>query len=151
MVDAVVTDAWIAVTFTGDPPPLDGDLRAVPLPPPRTHELRVRYDGADLDEVARATGLAPDQVVDLHAAGSYRVLFVGFAPGFGYLGGLDPRLRCPRRASPRARVPAGAVAIADNYTAVYPAASPGGWNLLGTALAPPPPLAAGDRVRFRVA
>jgi 5-oxoprolinase (ATP-hydrolysing) subunit A len=155
VVDAIVTDAWVAVTFDvtscRGPPLLTGELRAAPLPPPRVHDIPVRYDGADLDEVARATDLTPFEVARLHAAGSYRVLFVGFAPGFGYLGGLDPRLRCPRRASPRPHVPAGAVAIADDYTAVYPSASPGGWNLLGTALVLPSGLLPGDEVSFRAA
>jgi hypothetical protein len=147
VVDAVVTDAWAAVTFADEPPAL-GELELVPLPPPRTHVVPVRYDGPDLGDVGARAGLAPDEVARLHVAGTYRVLFVGFAPGFGYLGGLDPRLVCPRRASPRPRVPAGSVAIGDAYTAVYPSVSPGGWNLIGTALEPPRGLGSGDLVRF---
>jgi KipI family sensor histidine kinase inhibitor len=139
------------VTFADDPPPLDGELRAVPLPPARRHDVAVLYDGADLDDIARAVRLPAAEVVRRHVAGSYRVLFIGFAPGFGYLGGLDPQLRCPRRPSPRPRVPAGAVAIADGYTAIYPAPSPGGWNLLGSLRGPLPELAPGDEVRFQVA
>jgi allophanate hydrolase subunit 1 len=147
VIDAVVTDAWAAVTFADEPPPLR-DLELVALPAPRTHIVSVRYDGPDLGDVATHAGLAPDEVVRLHAAGTYRVLFVGFAPGFAYLGGLDRRLACPRRTSPRQRVPAGSVAIGDAYTAVYPSVSPGGWNLIGTALETPRGLAAGDLVRF---
>ena len=148
VIDAVVTDAWALVTFAGAPPDLAGELAPVPLPPPRAHVVRVRYDGPDLDEVAARAGLPAAAVVAAHAAGSYRALFIGFRPGFAYLGGLDPRLAGPRRASPRPRVPAGAVAIGGAYTAIYPDASPGGWNLVGTALDFAGGLAPGDRVRF---
>ncbi|QWF78101.1 5-oxoprolinase subunit B family protein [Amycolatopsis sp. CA-230715] len=120
--------------------------------------LPVRYDGADLAAVAEASGLSVPEVVRRHSAAAYTVAFCGFAPGFGYLTGLDPRLRLPRRASPRTRVPAGSIAIAGEYSAVYPHPSPGGWHLLGhTALAvwdadrePPNLLAPGTRVEFRV-
>jgi KipI family sensor histidine kinase inhibitor len=116
----------------------------------------VRYDGADLAEVAGETGLTEDEVVELHAATEYTVAFCGFAPGFGYLTGLDPVLRLPRRAVPRTRVPAGSVAIAGEYTAVYPRESPGGWRLIGhTDLPvwdlgrhPPNLLTLGTRIRF---
>ena len=92
----------------------------------------VRYDGADLAGIAERTGLTTEEVRDRHAAPTYRVAFCGFAPGFAYLEGLDPMLHVPRRESPRSRVPPGSVAIAAEYTAVYPTASPGGWHLLGT-------------------
>ncbi|MDB4948913.1 MAG: allophanate hydrolase [Gemmatimonadetes bacterium] len=119
-------------------------------------EIPVRYDGPDLEDVARATGLSPREVMDLHAATEYRVYLLGFAPGFAYLGDLDPALHLPRRPSPRTRVPAGSVAIAGAQTAVYPLATPGGWHLLGSTAAamwdvrrdPPALLAVGDRVRF---
>jgi KipI family sensor histidine kinase inhibitor len=101
-------------------------------------EVEVRYDGEDLESVATAVGLDVDEVVALHTAAAYVVAFCGFAPGFGYLRGLDPRLHLPRRATPRTRVPAGSVAIAAEYTAVYPRPSPGGWHLLGST----------DRVMF---
>ena len=98
------------------------------------HELAVRYggdDGPDLASVAEEVGLSPAGVIELHAATTYEVLFLGFAPGFAYLGELAPPLVVPRLATPRPRVPAGSVAIAGPMTAVYPHASPGGWRLLG--------------------
>lgn len=116
----------------------------------------VRYDGADLAEVARETGLSEREVVRLHANARYAVAFCGFAPGYGYLTGLDPRLHLPRRSTPRTKVPAGSVAIAGEYSAVYPRESPGGWHLIGrTDLVvwdvdrdPPQLLVPGTRVRF---
>ncbi|MFC9977550.1 5-oxoprolinase subunit PxpB [Spirillospora sp. NPDC127200] len=122
-------------------------------------EVPVVYDGADLAEVAEIAGLAPEEVVRRHAAAEYTVAYLGFSPGFGYLAGLDEALHVPRRASPRTAVPAGAVAIAGPYAAVYPSPSPGGWRLLGRTSAalwdvtrdPPSPLRPGVRVRFTVA
>lgn len=122
-------------------------------------EIPVRYggtDGPDLDVVAELTGLSAAQVIELHAATPLRVLFLGFAPGFGYLGPLPAALVVPRRGTPRTRVPAGSVAIAGPHAAVYPIESPGGWHLLGrTSMAlwdplrtPPATLRPGDRVRF---
>lgn len=125
--------------------------------PERQVEIPVVYDGADLADVARLTGLAVDEVVARHAAARYRVAFGGFMPGFAYLTGLDPALVVPRLATPRTRVPAGAVAIAGEYAAVYPRATPGGWRLLGRTDAVmfdpahderPALLAPGDAVRF---
>ncbi|MGE0439429.1 MAG: 5-oxoprolinase subunit PxpB [Gemmatimonadales bacterium] len=122
----------------------------------RLVEIPVRYDGPDLAEVAARTGLAEADVVARHTGREYRVALLGFVPGFAYLGPLDPALVLPRRAPPRTRVAAGSVAIAGEQTGIYPAATPGGWHLLGTTgLAmfdptrePPCPLAVGDRVRF---
>jgi len=122
-----------------------------------TVEIPVVYDGADLDDVCAATGLTAHEVVARHTAMTYAVAFCGFAPGFAYLEGLDPALVVPRLATPRTRVPAGSVAIADTWSAVYPRESPGGWRLLGRTdvalwdLARPSPalLAPGTRVRFR--
>ena len=122
--------------------------------PVREHVLRVRYDGADLDEVACATKLSRDEVIAIHSGATYTVDTIGFAPGFGYLAGLDSRLELPRRATPRPRVPAGSVAIAGRQSAVYPFDSPGGWHLLGSVVgvtmfgANGALLALGDRVRF---
>lgn len=112
--------------------------------------------GEDLDEVAAAHSLSPAQAAALHCAGEYTVYMLGFAPGFAYLGPLDTRLDMPRRDSPRTRVPAGSVAIANGMTGIYPAVLPGGWHVIGrTPLklfdierSPPSRLSAGDRVRF---
>lgn len=93
--------------------------------------IDVVYDGEDLDAVAVAVGCSVDEVIERHTTGRYTAAFCGFSPGFAYLTGLDERLRLPRRDRPRTSVPAGSVAIAAGYTAVYPSASPGGWHLLG--------------------
>jgi len=93
--------------------------------------LPVRYDGEDLPGVADATGLSVREVVRRHTAATYTVAFCGFAPGFGYLTGLDRELQLPRLDSPRTTVPGGAVAIAGEYTGVYPGPSPGGWRIIG--------------------
>lgn len=101
---------------------------------PGEHVIPVRYDGEDLAELAAWANLTPDEVVRRHANRSYHVYALGFAPGFPFMGVVDERLRKPRRGTPRARVPAHAVAITHEQTAIYPIASPGGWNLVGTAL-----------------
>jgi KipI family sensor histidine kinase inhibitor len=119
--------------------------------------IDVRYDGVDLDEVGRLTGLGPEGVVTAHTAIPWRVAFCGFAPGFGYLTGGDQRLGVPRRDTPRDRVPAGSVGLAGEYSGVYPSASPGGWQLIGRTQAvlwdlqrdPPALLQPGMTVRFR--
>jgi KipI family sensor histidine kinase inhibitor len=97
----------------------------------RRVQVPVRYDGADLAEVAALTGLSPQEVVAIHSAPDYRVRMMGFAPGFPYLDGLDPRLHLERKASPRSRVEPGAVAIGGSHAGIYSVASPGGWHLLG--------------------
>jgi KipI family sensor histidine kinase inhibitor len=94
-------------------------------------EIDVVYDGADLEEVARLTGLTPAQVVEAHTGTLWRVGFGGFAPGFAYLVGGDSRLEVPRRAEPRTKVPAGSVGLAGEFSGVYPRESPGGWQLIG--------------------
>lgn len=96
-----------------------------------TVRVAVEYDGPDLADVAEHAGLTVDEVVALHRDRRYTVAFCGFMPGFSYLVGLDPRLHLPRRADPRPRVRAGSVAIAAEFTAVYPRDSPGGWHLIG--------------------
>lgn len=122
-----------------------------------TVTIDVVYDGQDLIEVAEITGLDVDDIARLHVGAEYRVAFCGFAPGFGYLTGLPAELQLPRRASPRTKVPAGAVGIAASYTAVYPRSSPGGWHLIGTTghvlfdveRDPPAVLQPGTTVHFR--
>ena len=126
---------------------------------PRLVEIPVRYGrefGPDLEDVARHTGLTPERVIEMHSEAEYLVYFLGFAPGFSYLGGLPPELATPRLPAPRKRVPAGSVAIGGNQTGVYPIASPGGWRIIGhtnTKLfdpdaAEPVLLRMGDRLRF---
>ncbi|WP_192339719.1 5-oxoprolinase subunit B family protein [Streptomyces sp. VITNK9] len=146
-----------------DPEALARSLGAWEVPPVAADdgeavEIPVRYDGPDLADVAALWGVAPREVAALHSAHDYRVAFCGFAPGFGYLTGLPGELHVPRRATPRTRVPAGAVALAGPYSAVYPRATPGGWQLIGTMPDPGPLwdparrraalLAPGTRVRF---
>lgn len=101
---------------------------------PRLIEIPVYYGpevGLDLEEVTRITGLSTEEIVALHTGTDYRVYAIGFTPGYAYLGVTDPRLRVPRKSTPRLKVPKGSMAIADNQTAVYPSTSPGGWQVLG--------------------
>ncbi len=129
---------------------------AVPAGAGRAVTIPVRYDGADLDLVARTAGIDPAEVVALHSGAEFVVAFLGFAPGFGYLIGLPEPLRQPRLDEARPSVPSGSVAVAGEYSAVYPRASPGGWRLIGSTeqvmfdpdAEPPALLAPGDRVRF---
>jgi len=119
---------------------------------PRTVEIPVRYDGPDLKDVAGLCGISPDEVVALHTAADYFVYFVGFVPGFAYLGGLPRELEVPRLPSPRKQVPAGSVGIAGNQAGVYPMETPGGWRLIGRTATKMfdgrSLLEAGDHVRF---
>ncbi|WP_119341284.1 5-oxoprolinase subunit PxpB, partial [Meiothermus hypogaeus] len=105
------------------------------LEPGKQLEIPVRYDGPDLPWVAEQTGLVLDEVIQLHSEPLYRVFATGFTPGFPFLGPLPERLRLPRRNNPRPLVPAHSVAMAGNQTGIYPLPSPGGWHLIGTALA----------------
>lgn len=136
-------------------------VRRARLRPPSTRaaavvEIRAHYDGADIGAVAELAGLSRDDVIELHCTPTYTVAFCGFTPGFAYLQGLDPALHVPRLDRPRTLVPAGSVAIAGEFTGVYPRSSPGGWRLLGvtdaplwdTARQPPALLHPGTRVRF---
>jgi KipI family sensor histidine kinase inhibitor len=165
VVDVVVAREDIAAYFDGAPSVTDELVAALASVSAagvsgrdvaaREHVLSVVYDGPDLDDVARATGLSVDEVIARHAAGTYVVDTMGFTPGFAYLEGLDPALERPRRATPRPRVPAGTVAIAGRQSCVYPSESPGGWHLLGRLVGARmfdaetgPLLALGDRVRF---
>lgn len=119
-------------------------------------ELPTTYDGADLDDVARRWGMTRAEAVATHSGAEHTVAFVGFAPGFAYCTGLPPELSVSRLDRPRARVPAGAVGLAGEYTGVYPTASPGGWRLVGRTEArlwdadrdEPALLTPGTRVRF---
>ncbi|MCG6890441.1 MAG: 5-oxoprolinase subunit PxpB [Gammaproteobacteria bacterium] len=112
--------------------------------------------GPDLEVIAERGNLSVEAVIDIHQQQEYRVYAIGFAPGFAYLGEVDERISAPRLATPRQKVPRGAVAIADRQTAVYPAVSPGGWNLIGLcptrmfdpASDPSMPVKVGDRIRF---
>lgn len=150
-IDADAARAWIAAQDAGDGPEAPASPRVVEIP--------VRYGGAfgeDLDAAAAELGLTPDTLAARHRAPLYTVAMIGFAPGFPYLGGLDPGLALPRLVTPRTRVPAGSVGIGGAQTGIYPRESPGGWRLIGrTPLtlfdprrAAPSLLAPGDRVRF---
>jgi len=166
VIDVVVARDDVGVYFA-DVPRVDparvaalASLSDVPEPP-REHELRAIYDGEDLAalvaEVTARTSRAVtrDELAALHSSRIYTVETMGFLPGFAYLAGLAPELAAvARRATPRTRVPAGAIGIAGGYTGVYPFDSPGGWHLLGRVVAVRmfdergPLLALGDRVRF---
>src|SRR5258708_35008244 len=121
----------------------------------RLIEVPTVYDGPDLADTAERSGLTPDELVALHSGREYQAFFLGFMPGLAYCGTLDPRIDAPRLLSPRARVPAGSVAVANGQTIVYPIDSPGGWRLIGrTDLAtfdparePAALIRAGDRLR----
>lgn len=108
---------------------LDNSEASAPQQPDVT--IDVVYDGMDLEEVAKLTGLAPDEVIAAHTGSLWRVAFGGFTPGFAYLVGGDERLQVPRRSEPRTRVPAGSVALAGEFAGVYPRETPGGWQLIG--------------------
>lgn len=134
-------------------------LNVARLPEGRCVRLPVLYSngvGPDMQALADRANLSVDSVIDIHASTEYRVYAIGFAPGFAYLGQVDERIAAPRLSTPRTRVPRGAVGIADRQTAVYPAESPGGWNLIGLCPVtlfdpdrePAMPVVVGDRVRF---
>lgn len=123
------------------------------------HTIPVDYKfglSFDLATMAQSAGLSVELWIKLHSSATYTVMALGFAPGFAYLGGLPAKLHHPRRATPRPQIPAGAVAIADDMSAVYPQASPGGWNIIGTTAVAmfddeslKQRFAVGDRVSFR--
>ena len=122
----------------------------------REHDVRVTYNGADLEQVSESCGLTIDEVIARHSGRPYTVDLLGFVPGFAYLSELDQSLQLPRRSQPRPRVPAGSVAIAGAQTAVYPLDTPGGWHIIGftdkmmfdPSSNPPALLRPGDIVRF---
>jgi inhibitor of KinA len=137
--------------MAADPPTAADDPRLIEIPVCYGGEF-----GPDLASVAEHARLTPEQVIELHSSASYLVYFLGFSPGFPYLGGLPENLATPRLPAPRKRVPAGSVAIGGSQTGVYPMESPGGWRIIGrTSLrlfdpdaSPPALLRAGDTVRF---
>lgn len=124
----------------------------------RVVEIPTVYDGPDLVETAGRSGMSVSELVRVHTAADFRAFFLGFIPGYAYLGGLDPRVKAPRLVSPRPRVPAGSVAVIDGQTAIYPFDSPSGWRLIGHTderlfdpkADPPNLIRPGDLVRFRV-
>jgi KipI family sensor histidine kinase inhibitor len=154
LLDGVPDATALAAAIRAWPPPAVTASAAGPLV-----RIPTVYDGLDLPDVAQRWNTSPEGVVKRHTSIEFRVAFCGFAPGFAYLAGLPADLRVPRHSEPRVSVPAGSVALADEYAAVYPAASPGGWRLLGrTDLVlfdltadPPTTLRPGTRVRFEVA
>lgn len=161
VVDVVVSETHACVTFDPAGPipdltaALDGAARPMARERRRPEIVQIRYDGPDLDSVARFAGLSVEEVIALHVSRTYEVRAVGFLPGFAYLGDVDPRIAVPRLPSPRPRVPAHAVGIAGDRTGIYPFVSPGGWQLVGTAIDFDPfdpdsgaRLRLGDRVRF---
>lgn len=158
---------YASLLIVADPLSTDMDALATSLPEAldagsvdtREHEFRVHYDGEDLVPAAKLLGLEAIELVRRHTVAVYTVAFLGFAPGFPYLTGLDTALRLPRLDRPRTLVPAGSVAMADEFTGIYPQATPGGWHILGrcearlfdVARAEPALLSPGDRVRFKAA
>lgn len=163
LAEVVPGDRTVLLVWTEDPPDaaevaaVAADSEARPTPEQaRSITIEVRYDGPDLHEAAALARLSVEELVARHQACEYTAAFSGFAPGFAYLRGDDPKLELPRRAEPRTEVPAGAVALGGGYCAVYPRTSPGGWLLIGTTEAtmfdsarPRPALVSpGDAVRF---
>lgn len=161
VVDLVPAARTVLVMFDGPRQPIvDWIARMKPVDNAtersETITIPVVYDGGDLDEVARLTGLSTTEVVAAHLGQTWTVAFGGFAPGFGYLVGTDSRLHVPRRTSPRTSVPAGSVGLAGEFSGIYPRSSPGGWQLIGRTDAqlwdldrdPPALLRPGTTVRF---
>jgi KipI family sensor histidine kinase inhibitor len=161
IVDEIVPGArTVLLDGLADPAGMAAEIQTWPAPARTTGsdgrliEIPTEYDGSDLAEVADQWRIGVDEVIAAHSSTEFRVAFFGFAPGFAYLGGLPHPVS--RRSSPRTRVPPGSVAVADSYSAVYPSASPGGWQLIGhtdmvlfdVERDPPATLAPGDRVRF---
>jgi KipI family sensor histidine kinase inhibitor len=169
--DVVVTANAVALYF--DPLAADrGAMEAALTEPvtiaptaasvPTVRQVEVRYggdEGPDMMDLARALGMGPDEIVRRHTGATYRVFMLGFMPGFAYLGALDTRLQVARRRVPRVEVPAGSVAVAGPYTAIYPLNTPGGWHIIGRTELRPFDLArepaclfqVGDLVRFNAA
>lgn len=135
------------------------EISTAALPPSRLVEIPTLYGdkwGPDLEDVAEYNGLTPEEVISIHSNTDYLVYFLGFTPGFPFLGGMSEKIATPRLPSPRLSIPAGSVGIANNQTGLYPTASPGGWRLIGRtplrfydpSSEQPFLLQAGDHVRF---
>jgi inhibitor of KinA len=147
--DALIERLQQLLSGGEQPAPLEGRLFEIPVAYGAEH-------GPDLATLAQACSLTPEKVIELHCATTYSVHMLGFAPGFGYLGCVDPRLRRPRKETPSTAVPAGSVALANEYTCVYPLELPAGWHVIGCTpwklfdpgRMPPALLSAGDSVRF---
>lgn len=159
--DVVPAARTILLDGLSHPAALAADLPGWRFPPAhaahgRLVEIPVTYDGADLPDVARRWDMSVPEAISAHMSARYRVAFCGFAPGFAYLAGLPAELAVPRRSSPRPRVPAGSVALAGEFTGIYPRSSPGGWQLIGrtetrlwdAGAEPAALLTPGTRVRF---
>lgn len=155
--DAALQDGETAQRILGEV--LEGNIPALPASD-ELLEIPVVYGGAggpDFEEVCQTIGLSAEELVTLHTVGEYTVDMLGFTPGFAFVGGLDDRLRIPRREEPRQRVASGSVGIADGRTGLYPMPSPGGWNIIGRTplrlfnpdAEDPFVLGAGMRVRFK--
>ncbi len=163
VVEIVPAEGTVVVRCTRERHDAVGEVLELVVPRTAGHDtdapltIDVVYDGPDIVDIADAASVSIDDVIRLHATGSYHVAFCGFSPGFAYLRGIDRRLHVPRRATPRASVPAGSIGVAAGYTCVYPSGSPGGWHLIGHTTAslwdvdrdPPALLQPGRAVRFR--
>jgi KipI family sensor histidine kinase inhibitor len=157
--DAVPGARTLLVLFDPDrfdPASLEASRSSAVRPPPRTVRLQTVYDGEDLPAISAQSGIPVAELVRLHTEAVHTVAFLGFAPGFAYLSGAPRELAVPRLKTPRVRVPAGSVAVADGYSGIYPAETPGGWRLIGRVAdrmfdpeaTPPALLRPGDRVIF---
>ncbi len=151
LIDASVAQAMLQAQLADgvDPLPEGGDIVRIPV-------VYGGDFGPDLEELCQDLGISQDEFIEIHTGRDYIVDMVGFTPGFAFVGGLDERLRVPRRKDPRQHVAAGSIAIADGRTGMYAVASPGGWNLVGrTPFAlfdahalEPFPIRAGTRIRY---
>jgi KipI family sensor histidine kinase inhibitor len=161
LVDVIPAARTVLLDGVPDQPALAGEMRSwsvAPLPPGagRVVEIACRYDGPDLPDVAEQWGVPPEHVAAIHGGLAHEVAFCGFAPGFPYIAGLGGGREVARRDRPRPAVPAGSVAIGDEYTGIYPRTSPGGWQIIGRTDAvmwdpdrdPAALLQPGDQVRF---
>jgi KipI family sensor histidine kinase inhibitor len=161
MVDVIPAARTVLLDGVADRAALAADLRSWSIEPcPRAAgqvvEIACRYDGPDLSDVARQWGVRPERVAEIHSGLAHEVAFCGFAPGFPYIAGLGGGHEVTRRDRPRPAMPAGSVALGDEYTGIYPRTSPGGWQIIGYTDAvmwdasrdPAALLGPGDRVRF---